>query len=179
MASRIMSDAEIRRRKKLQGRISQTTGTLGLTSLAAYGTSKIPGAKFMAKTPKLRRIASSIDTKKAKDIALGTSTAGAGIGGAGSYNFAAYTNAESRKRKPAMSTVKKSHEVPFVGEEGTAATYEAELVEFEKAKFSNKSRRATQDIIEQLLEAPHPEKKRKKRKVRKSYAPSAFGVDHG
>lgn len=98
MSKRLMSDAEIKRRKKLQGHISQTTGALGLTSLAAFTASKTPGAKFMSKTPRLRRIASAVDTKKAENIALGTSTAGAGIGGAGSFNFAAYTNAESRKR---------------------------------------------------------------------------------
>jgi hypothetical protein len=106
--SKPMSDAELRRRKKLQGHISQTTGVLGLTSLAAFGASKVPGSKVMAKTPKLRRIANRIDTKKAENIALGTSTTGAGIGGAGSFNFAAYTNAESRKRKQGMTTVKKN-----------------------------------------------------------------------
>jgi len=104
MASRIMSDAEIRRRKKIQGAVSRTTGTLGLASLGAFGASKIPGAKFMTKTPRLRRVAASINTKKAKDTALGLSTAGAGIGGAASYNFAAYTNAEGRKRGPIKKT---------------------------------------------------------------------------
>jgi hypothetical protein len=124
---RIMSDAEIRRRKKAQGHLSQTTGALGLTSLGAFGASKLPGAKVLTKTPTLRRIGASktlnrIDPKKAKDFALGTSTAGAGIGGAGSFNFAAYTNAESRKRGP-NTKVKKSFspfEDGFAGTEGSS-----------------------------------------------------------
>jgi hypothetical protein len=91
--ARTMSEAEIKRRKKAQGVVSRTTGTLGLTSLAAYGASKVPGTKLATKVPQLRRI----NSKKAKDLALGTSTAGAGIGGAGSFNFAAYTAAEGKK----------------------------------------------------------------------------------
>lgn len=111
MAKELMSDAEIRRRKKLQGVTARTTGVLGLTSLGAFGASKIPGAKLMTKTPKLRRIAAGVNEKRMKEVALGTSTAGAGIGGAGSFNFAAYTSAESRKR----NQIKKSENVSAFG----------------------------------------------------------------
>jgi len=122
---RIMSDAEIKRRKKLQSHISETTGALGLASLGAFSASKLPAAKFMSKTPRLRRLASSVNTKKMENIALGTSTAGAGIGGAGSFNFAAYTNAESRKKKPVV----KSYEPEGVfGEIGKAADFEISKV---------------------------------------------------
>lgn len=100
MAKRVMSDAEIRRRKKAQGVTSRVGGVLGLTSLGAFGASKVPGAKFMAKAPKLRRVANQIDTKKAENLALGASTTGAGLGGASSFNFAAYTSAEGKKKKP-------------------------------------------------------------------------------
>jgi|SRR5262245_6448818 len=105
-AKRIMSDTEIRRRKKLQGHISQTTGTLGLASLGAFAAAKVPGTKIANKTPKLRRVMNRIPTKKAETAALGLSTASGGIGGAGAYNFAAYTGAESRKRKQAMPVTK-------------------------------------------------------------------------
>jgi hypothetical protein len=92
-----MSDAEIRRRKKVQGYVSRTTGALGLASLGAFGASKIPGsARAVRLVPKAKKI----NQKKAENWALGTSTAGAGIGGAGSFNFASYTAAEGRKMKP-------------------------------------------------------------------------------
>ena len=136
--ARLMSDAEIRRRKKLQGHISQTTGTLGLASLGAYTASKIPGAKVLTKTPRLRRLGASrainaINPKKAEGAALGLSTAGAGIGGAGSYNFAAYTGAESRKRK--MQPVKKElgMEMGYYGEEGRPIKLPEIKVPIEKA----------------------------------------------
>lgn len=106
MAKDLMSDAEIRRRKKAQGHISQATGALGLASVGAFGASKLPGSKLARKVPRLKKI----NEQKAKDLALGTSTLGAGIGGAGSFNFASYTNAESRKRK---SMVQKSYISPF------------------------------------------------------------------
>jgi hypothetical protein len=123
--ARAMSDAEIRRRKKLQGHISQTTGALGLASLGAFGASKIPAAKILTKTPRLRRLGASravnaINPEKAKNAALGLSTTGAGIGGAGSFNFAAYTGAESKKRQRPVTPVKKElgMEMGYYGEEG-------------------------------------------------------------
>lgn len=109
-----MSDAEIKRRKKAQGRISQTTGALGLASLGAFSASKIPGSKAAKLVPMARKI----NPKKAENIALGTSTAGAGIGGAGSFNFAAYTNAEGRKRKPVTKSAPSPFEDGMYGEQG-------------------------------------------------------------
>jgi len=137
---RVMSDTELRHRKKIQGRISQATGALGLASVGAFGASKLPGAKVLTKTPALRRLGASramnsIDPKKAKDAALGLSTAGAGIGGAGSFNFASYTNAESRKRKQAVP-VTKSHEgieMGYYGEEGRPIKLPTIEVPIEKA----------------------------------------------
>lgn len=113
--SRPMSDTEIRRRKQAQSRVSQATGALGLTSLGAFAASKVPGSKMMTKTPRLRRIANRVDTKKAENIALGTSTAGAGLGGAGSFNFAAYTGAESKKKKPVAKSAPSPFEDGFYG----------------------------------------------------------------
>ena len=96
---RLMSDAEIKRRKKVQGRISQTTSTLGLAGVtvgtAAVLASKKPGSlKRMRKLPGQEKLTAD----KLKDAGLYTSLASGGIGGVGGYNFAAYTNAESRKR---------------------------------------------------------------------------------
>jgi hypothetical protein len=136
---RIMSDTEIKRRKRLQGHISQTTGTLGLASLGAFGASKIPAAKVLTKTPRLRRIGASpivnaINPEKAKNASIGLSAASGGIGGAGAYNFAAYTNAESRKRKQVVPVKKDaSMEMGYYGEEGRPLTHEQIEAEIEKA----------------------------------------------
>lgn len=124
MAKALMSDTELRRRKKLQGQISRTTSTLGLGG-AAVGTaavlaSKKPGTlKHIRKIPGLKRASE----QGLKDTGLYTGLASGGIGGVGGYNFAAYTNAESRKR-----TVKKNLEStpdlePTYGEEGFAKNW--------------------------------------------------------
>jgi hypothetical protein len=106
-AGRLMSDAEIRRRKKLQGTISHATGALGLTALGGTLLATKTGSKgTKAAFKAVGR--SRPKALKPKNLKRGTApilATGAGIGGAGSFNFAAYTNAESRKRK--MATVSK------------------------------------------------------------------------
>ena len=104
MASRVMSDAEIRRRKHLQGKISQTTSTLGLTGLGALGAGAVVSRKpgVLRKIPKYKNLTN--DQVKAKGKSMGDTATkigivSGGIGGLGGYNFAAYTNAESRKKK--------------------------------------------------------------------------------
>ena len=159
MAKRIMSDAEIRRRKHLQGTISQTTGTLGLTALGGTLLASRGGRNTLRKIPQLKNKikappAKDPDRDKIKGAVTPILATGAGLGGLGAFNFAAYTNAESRKRKAGMTTVK-------------------------KASFSNKHRSAAQEILDQLFDARKAEEKRRKRKVRKSDTCSAFGVDHG
>ena len=179
---RNMSDAEIRRRKKIQGTISHATGTLGLTALGGTLLATKTGSKGTKAAFKLidRQRPKALKPKNLKRGVAPLLATGAGIGGAGSFNFAAYTNAESRKRK--QVTVKKSHEVMFAGEEGSAEAYEAELVEFEKSKFPTKTRKAAESFTEHFLEASAQDKRRRrKRKVKKSYplTVSAFGVEHG
>lgn len=89
----LMSDAEIKRRKKLQGKVSVTTSTLGLAALGLKGAGGVARAsRFGAKGAKF---ANSAD-KAATNTLIGS----AGVGGLGGYNFAAYTRAESRKRQP-------------------------------------------------------------------------------
>lgn len=99
MAARRMSDAEIARRKKLQGNISRTTATLGL---AALGTRLAAPA-----APKIGRLTNrasmGVQAGRRLHSASGTlTTVGAGVGGAGGYNFAAYTGAEAKRRPPAQ-----------------------------------------------------------------------------
>ena len=55
---------------------------------------------------------------------------GAGLGGIGSFNFASYTNAESRKRKPVVKSM--GIEMGYYGEEGRQG-------EIEKAWSANAS----------------------------------------
>jgi hypothetical protein len=140
--ARLMSDAEIRRRKKLQGHISQTTGALGLASLGAFAASKAPGAKVLTKTPRLARVANKINPEKAKTASLGLSTTGAGIGGAGSFNFASYTNAESRKRKQAMPVTKRGLDVGYYGEIGKAKEWKPSASKFDAERSRMKRSQA-------------------------------------
>jgi hypothetical protein len=137
MASRLMSDAEIKRRKKLQGHISQATGALGLTALggtllATKRGGKASSAAFKAvgtKRPK------ALHPKKLKGHTAPILATSAGIGGLGAFNFAAYTGAESRKRNM-TKPVKKSYEtieMGFYGEEGHPVKLPEIKVPIEKA----------------------------------------------
>ena len=124
--ARVMSDAEIRRRKALQGKISETTGALGLTALggtllATKGGSKATKAAFKVAGRERPGFLKPKNLRRHTAPILATS---AGIGGAGSFNFAAYTNAESRKRR---AMVQKNDDAPYMGEEGIAKRYEEEI----------------------------------------------------
>jgi hypothetical protein len=137
MASRLMSDAEVRRRKKMQGHISQTTSTLGLGGLGVTGVAalaaKKPGVlRAVQKIPKMK----NATPKKMKDTAINTGIVSGGISGVGGYNFAAYTNAESRRRqqKP-VTPVKKEigMDMGYFGEEGHPVELPKIVVPIEKA----------------------------------------------
>jgi len=105
MSSRIMSDAEIRRRKKLQGHISETTGALGLTALGITGLRSKGGQKALKAGFSTigRKRPGVLKPKKLEGVNTAVLSTGAGIGGAGSFNFASYTNAEGRKRKQTVA----------------------------------------------------------------------------
>ena len=129
-----MSDAELNRRRKLQGKIGRTTATLGLTG-AALGVgalaAKKPGAlKAVEKVPGLNRATH----EGLKEGALYTGIAAGGIGGVGGFNQASIYSAESRKRKQAVQ-VKKDFgmEMGYYGEEGHPLTHEELEAEIEKA----------------------------------------------
>lgn len=112
MASRLMSDAEIRRRKKTQAHLSQATGGLGLAALGGTMVASRAGRNTLRKIPQLKSHLKAPPKKDPKrDRIKGGITpilaTSAGLGGLGAFNFAAYTGAESRKRK-AMQPVKKS-----------------------------------------------------------------------
>jgi hypothetical protein len=132
----LMSDAEIRRRKKLQGQISHTTSTMGLSALGVTGAAALaarkPGVlRAVQKIPKLH----NVTPQKMKETAVTTGLISGGIGGVGGYNFAAYTGAESRKRK--LAPVKKGMymglEMGHYGEEGHPVELPEIKVPIEKA----------------------------------------------
>lgn len=71
------------KKKRLQAHLSEVTGGLGITALGALGASKVPGVR---------------GTRAAKHLTgyvTPALTASAGIGGAGSFNFARYTRKEA------------------------------------------------------------------------------------
>lgn len=113
-AKRLMSDTEIKHRKKLQAGIAVTTSTLGLTALGLKGGSvaagrvarsaakanhAIPGGATKygpaaMKAKKYKKLSRSLD-----HAAVNTSLTAGGIGGVGGYNFASYTRAEGKKKQ--------------------------------------------------------------------------------
>ena len=125
--ARIMSDAEIKRRKKLQSHISQAGGAIGLAALGGTLAASRPGRQALRKIPKLEgKIRPPAPKDPNRDRIKGATTpllaTGAGLGGVGSFNFASYTNSESRKRNMAQP-VKKSFD-ELAGDEGHALTHE-------------------------------------------------------
>ena len=97
---------------------------MGLTGAGLIATSALanrkPGAlRAIRKIPKLNNVTPA----KIKDAGYITGSTAGGIGGLGGYNFAAYTNAEGKKRQ----AVKKSmdNEIsPTYGEVGFSKAWE-------------------------------------------------------
>lgn len=85
--SKIMSDDQLRRRKRLQGTLSTGTGALGIAAGAAAVASR---GKFGKHTSKIRNVA--------KPATLPLTAGSAALGGVGSFNFASIQRQESKKR---------------------------------------------------------------------------------
>jgi hypothetical protein len=108
------SDERLQGHKRAHSYISSAGATLGISALGA-ATAKTPGAgkaarklggaamKRGASVKMGNRIASA--PKRAGDAATGLTTASAGVGGIGGYNFAAIQSQESKKAR-AMRPVK-------------------------------------------------------------------------
>lgn len=108
--ARPMSDRELRHRKKIQGHVSQATGGLGLAALGGtlLATKKGGAATKGAFKAIGRERPAALKPKNLKSKTAPVLATSAGIGGLGSFNFAAYTNAESKRRN-----VRKSGESAF------------------------------------------------------------------
>jgi len=104
------TNKRIARQKKAQAAFSLTGGTLGLAALASRGQAARvgrvsshltrAGKKSMKAGKDFSHMADSAAaaSQKWKDRSTALTTAGAGIGGVGAYNFASYTNAEAKKQ---------------------------------------------------------------------------------
>ena len=104
--NKAMSDAELRRRKAMQSKISITGGTLGLAALGARGAGSKIGLRAAQRAGvKVKNPAAT--GEKLKDASNLLTTAGAGVGGVGAFNFAAYTQAESKRRRMTTQPVRK------------------------------------------------------------------------
>jgi len=139
-SERIMSDAEIKRRKRVQGHVSQATGALGLTAFGGALAATKPGRQALRKIPKLRPHVAEYkpNPDKVSGITTPALATGGGLGALGSFNFASYTGAESRKRTPPVEKpVKKSLEpgidMGYFGEEGHPVELPPIEVPIEKA----------------------------------------------
>ena len=171
MPGRLMSDAEIRHRKKVQGHVSQATGALGLAALGGTLAASRGGRNTLRKIPQLKnKIKAPPPKDPNRDRIKGAVTpvlaTSAGLGGASSFNFAAYTNAESRKRKAAVAPVKKDvgMDMGYFGEEGHQVELPEITVSIEKA-------------WEPVARNYDPEAKRKKRS--EAYPKAAAGASGG
>lgn len=91
---RNMSQREIQHRKAVGSKLTMAGSTLALGSLGAKGLAT--AAPKIGKLAKIPGLAAQAD-KAATNLAIGAT----GIGGASGFNFAAYTKAEAKQRKPA------------------------------------------------------------------------------
>lgn len=133
--ARNISETEIRRRQKLQGKIGRTTSSLGLAGAAIGGAALISGKKpgslkYIRKVPGLKKATHA----GLSEAGLYTGLAAGGIGGVGGFNQASIYSAESRRRKQAVP-VKKDFgmEMGYYGDEGTPLTPTEIEAEIEKA----------------------------------------------
>jgi hypothetical protein len=110
----LISDAEIRRRKKIQARTSQATGALGIGALGAQIASTKTGGAAGAKLAGLARVKNPTKfgesvRARGEKVRVPLLATSAGIGSVASFNFARYTDAEARKR------VRKNHNISAFG----------------------------------------------------------------
>ena len=127
----VMTDRELKARKKTQAATWRTTGALGVTG-AALGTAGIVATK---KPGALKPINAGLKRAGAKKEVTGqgltnagiyTGLLGGGIGGAGSFNSAKISADEAKRRK----MVRKNYgpmDDGFFGEIGKAANFNDQL----------------------------------------------------
>lgn len=137
MAKELMSDAEMRRRQKLQGKIGRTTSTLGLAGVGLAGAGALAAHKpgLLRKIPKLKEASPEKlhqTGEKLKNAAFYTGITSGGIGGVGGFNQASIYSAESRKRKQTVPVKKElGMDMGYFGDEGIAKAWSPEASKFD------------------------------------------------
>ena len=124
VSKRVMSEAELRRRRKIQGNIGRTTSSLGLTGLgitgAALAARRSPGAlKALQKIPKVGgKLGKTPEeaSAKLKNAAINTGMVSGGIGGVGGFNQASIYSDEAKRKKTVTKGL--TTDVGVYGEEG-------------------------------------------------------------
>lgn len=144
-----MSNDELRRRKRIQSKTWKVGGGLGL-----LGTGLGVGAIVAGKPGGLRAIqrirptATEETSEKLKDAALYTGLTAGGVGGASSFNSAAISRAEARRRNPVGGAMSKSaaDSAPTFGEEGFSKAWSALGTDYEPER-----KRLDRNLTEQGL----------------------------
>lgn len=140
MSNRLMSDAELRRRQKLQSKIGRTTSTMGLSALGVTGAAAVASRSpktlgAIKKIPGLKKAT----TKGMENVAIKSGIVSGGIGGVGGFNQASIYSAESRRRKavvpkkPVTKSQETGMEMGYYGEEGHPVVLPEIIVPIEKA----------------------------------------------
>jgi len=100
----VMTDTQLRHRKKIQAQISTAGSISGLAGLSGLGTAALIRRKpgLFAKIPKAQKAIKLKGADKVandlKDKSYVAGSVATGVGGIGGLNFAAIQRAESRKR---------------------------------------------------------------------------------
>lgn len=151
LSKRVMSDAELRHRRKLQGNIARTTSSLGLTGLgitgAALAARKSPGAlKAMQKVPKVGAKLGKTPEEasgKLKQAAINTGIVSGGIGGVGGFNQASIYSDESKRRKMTKGL---TEDAGVYGEVGKAKDWQPNASKFDAERSRMKRSQAYEDV---------------------------------
>jgi hypothetical protein len=99
---KLPSNKRIARQKKAQAGFSLVGGTLGLAALASRGKASQVTRRAAKAESKADPYLAGVHHEEAtrwKDRSTALTTAGAGVGGVGAYNFASYTNADAKKQQ--------------------------------------------------------------------------------
>lgn len=105
--AKAMSDTELNHRKKAMAGTAIVGSTLGLAALGSKGVSSaLPKLGKIGKTPRGQAYARKLD-RAATNLAIG----GAGVGGAGGFNFASVQNEEAKRKPLAKSDTKEKAKV--------------------------------------------------------------------
>jgi hypothetical protein len=138
MTKELMTDAQLRRRRAAQSKITHTTSTLGLAGAGLGLTAALASRKGAAGEKTLGAIRRVPGLKKTtpeglKNKALYTGIASGGIGGVGGFNMASIYRDESRRKQQTQLKKESSMDMGYVGEEGTPLTPAEIEAEIEKA----------------------------------------------